>query len=116
MKDHLGNIRSVVTEEQRTDAYPMATMEISNAASDTLYYANVAETRAAKPSGMPVDNAYTNPNAYVAKVKGDGNKIGPSIMLKVMAGDTFLRRNVSLIALCRGRDIAVSLNKSSIKK
>ena len=40
------------------------------------------------PSGYPTDT-YTNPNNKVAKVQGDGNKIGPSIVLKVMAGDKF---------------------------
>jgi hypothetical protein len=36
-----------------------------------------------------VDTSYSNPNQYVAKVNGSGNKIGPGIVLKVMAGDQF---------------------------
>jgi RHS repeat-associated protein len=78
----------VLTEEQQTDAYPAASMETAQAATENQYYANIDATRTAKPSGYPSDS-YTNPNDYVAKVRGDGNKIGPSMVLKVMAGDRF---------------------------
>lgn len=86
LKDHLGNIRMVLTDEQQTDAYPPASMETAQATTEDLYYSNIATTRTAKPSGYPTDN-YTTPNDYVSKVRGDGNKIGSAITLKVMAGD-----------------------------
>ncbi len=88
LKDHLGSIRMVLTDEQKQDAYPPATMELAKAArEDSLYY-NLGTTRSDKPSDYPEDN-YTNPNSKVAKTNGNGNKIGPAMVLKVMAGDRF---------------------------
>jgi len=51
-------------------------------------YANLPGTRVDKPAGYPND-PYTIPNDKVARVIGSGQKIGPSITLKVMAGDKF---------------------------
>ncbi len=80
----------VLTEEQQTDAYPVASMEIDPIikAIENKYYSKVEETRTAKPAGYPSDS-YTNPNGYAAKVNGSRQKIGPGIVLKVMAGDAF---------------------------
>jgi RHS repeat-associated protein len=88
LKDHLGNVRMVLTEEQKIDPYPAATMELAPATTEELIYSNLNTTRTDKPSGYPVDNT-TSPNDKVAKTNGNGNKIGPSIVLKVMAGDKF---------------------------
>jgi RHS repeat-associated protein len=89
LKDHLGNVRMVLTEEVKPDQYIAATMEAAQAANEELIYANLPQTRTTpKPAGYPVDNT-TIPNDYVAKVNGNGNNIGPSIVLKVMAGDKF---------------------------
>jgi RHS repeat-associated protein len=63
-------------------------MELAQAATENLYYSNINNTRTLKPAGYPADT-YTNPNDYAAKVNGSGNKIGPAIILKVMAGDKF---------------------------
>ncbi|MCS6283663.1 MAG: hypothetical protein HUM72_24330 [Dolichospermum sp.] len=79
----------VLTDEQQTDAYPVASMETANAASEKLYYSNIDETRADKPAGYPNDT-YTNPNDKVARLNGSNSsskKIGPAILLKVMSGD-----------------------------
>jgi RHS repeat-associated protein len=89
LKDHLGNVRMTLTEEQKTDAYPAATMETANATTEETYYSNLPSTRVTLPSGYP---ANTPPgNARVAKVKAasGSQKIGPAIILKVMAGDKF---------------------------
>jgi len=90
LKDHLGNVRMVLTEQKDTSFYPPASMETAQAATEEALYANLPQTRTGISSiaGYPTDN-YTNPNAYVAKTNGSGNKIGPSIILKVMAGDQF---------------------------
>lgn len=91
LKDHLGNIRMVLTEETKTDSYPAATMETANATVEETYYSNLPETRVDPPSGYPSNTPAGN--AKVAKVNGSGNTeipiIGPAILLKVMAGDTF---------------------------
>jgi RHS repeat-associated protein len=92
LKDHLGNVRMVLTEEAKTDAYPAASMETAQSATEEALYANLPQTRTliSTIAGYPNDT-YTSPNAYVARVKAaaGSQKIGPSITLRVMAGDKF---------------------------
>lgn len=88
LKDHLGNVRMILTDEQQTDMYPAATMETATAAVEEAIYSNLPATRtAALPAGYPANTPAGNQK--VAKVSGSGNKIGPAIVLKVMAGDKF---------------------------
>jgi RHS repeat-associated protein len=87
IKDHLGNVRMVLTEQIKQDEYPAATMETAQAATENTFYSNLEATRVNRPSGYT--DTYTDPNDKVALVRGDGNKIGPAILLKVMAGDKF---------------------------
>lgn len=89
IKDHLGNIRMTLTEEQQTDMYPAATMETASAGTEQMYYSNLSATRDDVPSGYPANTPAGN--AKVAKVSGagGGHKVGPAITLKVMAGDKF---------------------------
>jgi RHS repeat-associated protein len=93
LKDHLGNIRMVLTEETRTDAYPSATMEDANATVEETYYSNLPDTRIDPPSGYPANTP--SGNAKVAIVRGNYSlgatrmEIGPGMLLKVMAGDKF---------------------------
>ena len=96
LKDHLGNTRLVLTDEQETDMYPAATMELADSATENLYYSKLDATRSALPAGYPTDTT-TNPNNYVIKVGGftGESKIGPGITLKVMAGDKFSIRATS---------------------
>ncbi len=89
LKDHLGNTRMVLTEEQQTDMYPAATMETASATTEESFYTNLPSTRVTVPTGYP---ANTPPgNARVAKVSAAAGmqKIGPAIVLKVMAGDKY---------------------------
>jgi RHS repeat-associated protein len=90
VKDHLGNTRMVLTDEQQSDKYLAATMETANAATEELYYSGLENTRTTLPPGYPADTT-TNPNSYVARLNGGaaGPKVGPGIVLKVMAGDQF---------------------------
>lgn len=88
IKDHLGNVRMVLTEEDKTDAYPAASMEAETASTEEALYANLNTTRADIPAGYPA-NSISNSGIKLSKVNGSGNKIGPSIALKVMAGDKF---------------------------
>jgi RHS repeat-associated protein len=75
----------VLTEEQQTDMYPAATMETASSTTEEAFYSNLPATRVDLPSGYPTNSPPGN--AKVAKVNGSGNKIGPAIILKVMAGD-----------------------------
>lgn len=97
LKDHLGNVRTMVTEEAHAPAmYPTASMEdvadknnLNDPNNYIPYYSNTDYTtdngvRVNKPSGYP-DQSSTN--QFVAQTNGSGRKVGPSILLKVMAGD-----------------------------
>jgi len=87
-KDHLGNVRTVLTDQTDFTMYA-ATMETQTAAKEAALFSNVEETRAEKPSGYSEDKT-TEENKFVAKLnaKTGGRKIGPSLVLRVMAGDT----------------------------
>jgi RHS repeat-associated protein len=87
-KDHLGNVRTVLTDQTDFTMYT-ATMEIASAPEEVALFSNVEETRAEKPVGYPEDKT-TEENAFVAKLnaKSGGKKVGPSLVLRVMAGDT----------------------------
>ncbi len=95
IKDHLGNVRMVLTEEQKQDVYPPATMETASIATEELYYANLSNTQQNKPSWFS-DPMYST-NGKVAKVRNTGGvqKIGPNIILKVMSGDSYSFRVAS---------------------
>jgi RHS repeat-associated protein len=66
-----------------------ATMEVENAPLEAALFSNIEETRTVKPVGYPQEDTSLQ-NAFVAKLnaKDGGRKIGPSIVLRVMAGDT----------------------------
>lgn len=86
-KDHLGNTRIVLGTQTDTSVYA-ATMETAKSVYENALFANIDNTRDAIPAGYPAD-ATTNPNAFVAKLNAvSGQKVGPSIVLRVMAGDT----------------------------
>jgi RHS repeat-associated protein len=99
-KDHLGNTRVVLTQEQDTANY-IATMEYQYRGTELQLFGNIANTSAAWTS-MPNESQnipnnirylYTSPNDSVSKVdssNGSGHTIGPNLLLKVMAGDTIM--------------------------
>ncbi|RFS21057.1 hypothetical protein DVR12_17095 [Chitinophaga silvatica] len=87
IKDHLGNVRMVLTEQSDFSMYA-ATMETGNAINETALFSNIDETRAAKPVGFPSENAKTNQSVAKLSAAANGKKIGPSLVLRVMAGDT----------------------------
>jgi hypothetical protein len=81
----------VITDERRRDDYPMATMETTQTSTEELIYAGLPQTRTNKNTiaGYPTDPT-TSPNDFVAKVQATAGsqKVGPSLTLKVMTGDT----------------------------
>jgi RHS repeat-associated protein len=88
--DHLGNVRMVLSEQQQTDAYPVASLEAGTLSNEKVYYAGLdtGRTQISSVTGYPSDT-YTNPNSWTQKLNGNGAKIGASMVLKVMAGDKF---------------------------
>lgn len=88
LQDHLGNVRMVITTETKAIVYA-ATMEDTNTGVEDQLFSGISTTKISKPAGFDSDAG----NLKVSKLNGDvntvGNKrIGPSIILKVMAGDT----------------------------
>lgn len=88
LKDHLGNVRMVLTDQTDFSMY-QASMEPENAPIETALFNNVDASRVNKPVGYPEDGQTTK-NTAVAKLNGSdpNRRIGPSLVLKVMAGDT----------------------------
>ncbi|WP_146865113.1 RHS repeat-associated core domain-containing protein, partial [Chitinophaga cymbidii] len=88
-KDHLGNIRLVLTEQPDSSFY-LASMETESAAKENALFSNIEGSRSARPTGYPEQEKTTAQNEFVAKLNGNDpdRKIGPSIVLRVMAGDT----------------------------
>jgi hypothetical protein len=90
----------VLTDEQQTDKYPVASLEPSKVATEQTYYDIDNAHVVTSPAGIP---AYTNDNGVgnnppdaafeaanstrVYQLNGNTNKTGLGITLKVMAGD-----------------------------
>ena len=87
IKDHLGNVRMVLTEEAQTDQYPAATMETANRTTEQLYYGPnpLSTVDDAKPSGFDSDG--NNQRVVRLNYSEPARRIGPNILLKVMATD-----------------------------
>ncbi|MFC4230617.1 RHS repeat-associated core domain-containing protein [Parasediminibacterium paludis] len=111
IKDHLGNTRTVLTDEQITNIYPAATLEDGAVTTEQGYY-NINTAAITAKSTLPAfnnppDNTFNYPNnngnppvnnnpssntaATSAKLyrlnASNGDKIGLGITLQVMAGD-----------------------------
>jgi RHS repeat-associated protein len=89
LKDHLGNMRTVLTEQTDTAKY-MATFETAARPKETALFARVQET--AYPIANIHNPAYpaddvTSSNKYTSKLNGTTNQLGATLALKVMAGD-----------------------------
>lgn len=89
VKDHLGNVRMVLTEGTQQQLY-MASMETESAAQENALFSNVDGSRSNRPTGYPQDQRIAPKNDYVARLNGNdpNRRVGPSVVLKVMAGDT----------------------------
>lgn len=87
LKDHLGNVRALLTEEDK-DATYAATFEEDSRETEKALFVNIEETakRINQVPAYPSDET-TNPNGYTSKLDGYLRRKGASITLKVMAGD-----------------------------
>lgn len=85
IKDHLDNVRTILTAEQVPLTDYLATHEIAAANLENLVFSNIDSVRGEKPGS-------TDPSDTKAAVL-DGSdpkrSIGTSLLLKVMAGDKF---------------------------
>ena len=86
IKDHLGNIRAVVTNEIQRRSY-FATMESSNATAEEELFYNISATRINLPANYPNDPT-TPTNLQVSGLNaGTGKVFGPAKVLGIMEGD-----------------------------
>ncbi|SFM92195.1 RHS repeat-associated core domain-containing protein [Chitinophaga sp. YR627] len=87
IKDNLGNVRILLGTRRDTTIY-QASMETATAAKENALFSNIELTRNPKPVGCPEDKT-TDVNTYVARLNAaNGQKIGPALVLRVMAGDS----------------------------
>lgn len=104
LKDHLGNVRAVTTEDDQADHYPTATLESSGAGSPVENEKTYFDINNAYVQNQPAtlattyinDNGTNNPNTFgnanansqkMYKLNANTNRTGLGIVLKVMAGD-----------------------------
>jgi RHS repeat-associated protein len=93
LKDHLGNVRAILTNENATytviDGYNSftATMENSNDPEEEQYFDNLDETRKNKTADYPYNANYPI-NAKVSKLgTNTGQTVGPATIVAVGQGD-----------------------------
>jgi RHS repeat-associated protein len=84
LKDHLGNVRMVLTEEQKKDPYPAVTFEDVNLANEQVYYENVDVQRTSRPGEFFASS--TNGDK-VQLLRKSTVSVGAGKLLKVMSGD-----------------------------
>lgn len=85
LRDHLGNVRTVLTEGRDTSIY-VVMMEPGRQTVEDALFANCytpVNTQADKPSGFDSDSS----NTKVSHLVGGTRPIGPALVLKVMKGD-----------------------------
>lgn len=81
-KDHLGNIRAVVTEQKDTAKY-LATFEFNYREKEKQLFHKIEETAVLTTS----IGGYPGTGEFTSKLNGGDNRAGASTTLKVMAGD-----------------------------
>ena len=102
IKDHLGNVRMMLTEELKMDKYPVASLEDTKIATEDDYY-TIDNTKIELATNVTDLPTYTNDNGIgnnpsdvafeaanslkVYKLNSGTNKTGLGITLKVMSGD-----------------------------
>lgn len=106
IRDHREDIREVLTEKKDTAVYK-ASMELVSSNTENALFSNINTTRTAAPPGYPSDSL-TNPDDYVAGLNAaTGKKIGPALVLRVMAGDTI---QAAVSAFYKSADVVTRSN------
>jgi RHS repeat-associated protein len=87
IKDHLGNIRAVLSEELIKEKYA-ATMETQNMQPEDSLFMNMDTTRASLPAGYPIDSSTYNPEYKISLSNVATTPIGSAKVLQVNEGDS----------------------------
>jgi len=87
IKDHLGNVRTVLTEQTDTSFY-LASFEAATRAKENALFYNIPETCVWRDNSFPPDPG-PNVNDSISSLLGSTKPIGAALGLKVMAGDRF---------------------------
>jgi RHS repeat-associated protein len=86
LKDHLGNTRMVLTEQQEATCYPAATLEPSRVTNEKIFY-NITDGRVTDKSTTGATQSSFETKLYQVHGGISGQKTGLEIVLKVMSGD-----------------------------
>jgi RHS repeat-associated protein len=88
LKDHLGNVRMVLTNEKDTSFYPPATLEKASRNEEKKYY-DIQAAQLKARNQIPNATSYSNFSDTLYKINGgiSSQKTGLGMVLKVMAGD-----------------------------
>jgi RHS repeat-associated protein len=84
IKDHLGNVRMVLTDQKDTAFYPAVTYEAASIANESIYYDSVDVERVSRPGAFY--SSSTN-GSWVQLLRKSTHSIGAGKLLKVMAKD-----------------------------
>lgn len=110
VKDHLGNVRMVLTDEQRVDQYPPATLEDSRQTDELKYYDIVNGRRIAVNSVQGAQSVGSFENKFYRVNGSTGEKTGLSKVLKVMSGDQVKVMAQSYYYLAQGATVPNPIN------
>lgn len=83
-KDYLGNLRTILTDEVRTDIYPPASLESANSTTEATYYKGIDVGLTPRPGDF--GDATTNGN-QVQLLRKDILPTGMNKLMKVMVKD-----------------------------
>lgn len=110
VKDHLGNVRMVLTDEQRVDQYPAATLEDSRQTDELKYYDIVNGRRTFVNSVEGAQNVGSFENKFYRVNGTTGEKTGLNMVLKVMSGDQVKVMAQSYYYLAPGASVPNPIN------
>ncbi|MDH7459631.1 DUF6443 domain-containing protein [Chitinophagaceae bacterium 26-R-25] len=82
LKDHLGNIRMVLTDEQQTNGYNPVTFEDANKTYELSYYDKADVSVVTKPLQFA-----NEPNSKAQVLQKTSQSVGVGKLIKVMSGD-----------------------------
>lgn len=84
VKDHLGNVRMVLTTQKDTSFYPAVAFEDASTNNEQIYYVNANDQRTPRPGSF---NSSSSNGDKVQLLRKNTQSIGAGKLLKVMARD-----------------------------